>query len=180
VLAASTGHRAVGNSIGGWIAAELALLGPPGLSHLILVDSVGINVPGHPVTDVGAMTVPQIMQLSFHDPKPFLRDPASLSTDEQAVLAANQAALQVYAPMMTDDTLAARLAALDLPTLVLWGESDGIVGVEYGRGYADAIPGARFVVLPQTGHMPQLETPAEVIEVIRVELETDADDPTDA
>ena len=96
------------------------------------------------------------------------------------MLASNQAALQVYAPMVTDDTLATRLAALDLRTLVLWGESDGIVGVEYGRGYADAISGASFVVLPQTGHMPQLETPAEVIEVIRVELETDADDPTDA
>ena len=76
--------------------------------------------------------------------------------------------------MMTDDTLTARLAALALPTLVVWGESDGIVDVGYGRAYAEAIAGARFVVLPGTGHMPQLETPEQVIEAIRAELETPA------
>lgn len=144
----------VGNSIGGWIASELALLQQNGLRRLILIDAVGIDVPGHPVTDVSAMAVPEIMQLSFHDPGPFLRDPASLSAEEQAVLVANQTALRAYAPTMTDRTLAPRLATLDLPTLVLWGESDGIVGVEYGRAYAEAIAGARFVVLPDTGHMP--------------------------
>jgi pimeloyl-ACP methyl ester carboxylesterase len=160
----------VGNSIGGWIAAELALLHPHGLSHLILVDAVGIDVPGHPVTDVSGMAVPQIMQLSFHDPQPFLRNPAALSAEEQAVLAANQTALQTYAPTMTDHTLSSRLATLALPTLVLWGDSDGIVGVEYGRAYAEAIPGARFLVLPETGHMPQLETPEQTIEAIRAEL----------
>jgi pimeloyl-ACP methyl ester carboxylesterase len=164
----------VGNSIGGWIAVELALLRPHGLRHLILIDAVGIDVPGQPVTDVSTMAVPQIMQLSFHDPEPFLRDPASLSTEERAVLGANQAALQIYAPMMTNAALAARLAALDLRTLVLWGESDGIAGVEYGRAYAEAIPGARFVVLPDTGHMPQVETPVQVIEAIQTELDIDA------
>jgi pimeloyl-ACP methyl ester carboxylesterase len=163
----------VGNSIGGWIAAELALLRPRSLSHLVLIDAVGIDVPGHPVTDVSAMAVPQIMQLSFRDPQPFLRDPASLSADEQAALAANQAALQIYAPTMTDGTLTSRLVSLVPPTLVLWGDSDGIVGVDYGRAYAQAIPGAHLVVLPDTGHMPQLETPDQVIEVIRTELKSD-------
>ena len=161
----------VGNSIGGWIAAELALLHPYGMRHLVLIDAVGIEGPGHPVTDVSAMTVPEIMQLSFHDPQPFLRDPASLSAEEQAVLAANQTALRSYAPAMTDPSFASRLAGLDLPTVVLWGDSDGIVEVEYGRTYAEAIAGARFVVLTDTGHMPQLETPHRVIEVMRKELE---------
>ncbi len=161
----------VGNSIGGWIAAELALLHPYGMRHLVLIDAVGIEVPGHPVTDVSAMTVPEIMQLSFHDPQPFLRDPASLSAEEQAILAANQTALRTYAPAMTDPSLASRLAGLDLPTVVLWGDSDGIVEVEYGRAHAEAIARARFVVLTDTGHMPQLETPDRVIEVMRKELE---------
>ncbi len=39
----------VGNSIGGWVAAELALLGSPRVSGYVLVDAVGIEVPGHPV-----------------------------------------------------------------------------------------------------------------------------------
>jgi len=45
------------------------------------------------------------------------------------------------------------------PTLVLWGEADRIVDPDYGRAYADAIPGARFELLRWSGHLPQLETP---------------------
>jgi pimeloyl-ACP methyl ester carboxylesterase len=153
----------IGNSIGGWIAAELGLLGTPWVSRLVLIDAVGLDVRGHPVTDVAGMAVPEIMQLSFHDPAPFLRDPAALSGDERASLAANQAALAVYAPEMTDPTLAARLNGLRLPTLVLWGAGDGIVDAEYGRAYADAIDGAQFELLPDTGHMPQMESPESVI-----------------
>ena len=46
-----------------------------------------------------------------------------------------------------------------MPTLVLWGDTDQIVDPDYGRAYAAAIPGARFQLLPATGHLPQLETP---------------------
>lgn len=158
----------IGNSIGWWIAAELALLEPPALTRLILIDAVGIDVPSHPLTDASGLQVPEIMKLSFHDPTAFLRDPAALSPEEQATLAANQRALAVYAASMTDPNLATRLEGLTIPTLVLWGESDGIADVEYGRAYADAIPGARFQVLDGTGHMPQLETPDLVIESISI------------
>jgi pimeloyl-ACP methyl ester carboxylesterase len=153
----------IGNSIGGWIAAELALLGPPSVTRLVLIDAVGLDVPGHPVTNLTGMAVPEIMQLSFHDPSPFLRDPATLSGDERATLAANQAALAVYAPKMADPSLASRLNELRLPTLVLWGAEDGIVDAEYGRAYAAAIDGAQFELLPDTGHMPQLESPDRVL-----------------
>jgi pimeloyl-ACP methyl ester carboxylesterase len=55
-----------------------------------------------------------------------------------------------------------RLATLEIPTLVLWGDSDQIVDVCYGRAYAAAIPMARFQLLTATGHSPQLETPDQV------------------
>jgi pimeloyl-ACP methyl ester carboxylesterase len=56
---------------------------------------------------------------------------------------------------------------VEIPTLVLWGDSDQIVTPEYGRAWADAIPKARFEVLKDTGHMPQLETPDQVLEALR-------------
>ncbi|XYH93595.1 alpha/beta fold hydrolase [Sorangium sp. So ce1128] len=62
-------------------------------------------------------------------------------------------------PVAGAPTLRRRLGAIDVPTLVLWGESDQIVDVEYGRAYADAIPTARFQLLTGTGHVPQIETP---------------------
>lgn len=52
---------------------------------------------------------------------------------------------------MSDPTLAGRLAHLELPTLVLWGDSDQIVDPGYGRAYAAAIPLARFHLLKDTG-----------------------------
>jgi pimeloyl-ACP methyl ester carboxylesterase len=156
----------IGNSVGGWVAVELALLTPERLSRVVLVDAVGVQAAGHPVADLSGLAVPEIMALSFHDPAPFTRDPASLSETERVALANNQAALAAYAPQMTDRTLAVRLAKLHVPALVVWGESDGIVDLDYGRAYAAAIPGAVFEVLPETGHVPQLETPEQLLGVV--------------
>jgi hypothetical protein len=68
-------------------------------------------------------------------------------------------ALAVYGSSMTDFSLLARLSAISIPTLVLWGERDEIVGPDYGRPFAEAIPNAEFRLLTQTGHVPQIETP---------------------
>lgn len=164
----------IGNSIGGWTAAELALLRSARVSGLVLIDAVGIDVPGHPVADAFSLTLEQIMQRSFHDPAPFLVDPTTLSDGARAVMAGNQAALAAYTNgTMSDAGLTGRLGALELPTLVLWGDSDGLADLDYGQAYAAAIPGARFQPLEGTGHMPQLETPDQVVQAIRGAREAD-------
>jgi len=158
----------IGNSVGGWIAAEMALMESPRISGIVLLDAVGIEVAGHPVADVSGLSVPEIQALSFHDPTPFRVDPASLPDAQKAIMAANGATLAVYAgtPAMADPTLLGRLSGIVIPTLVLWGESDQIVEPGYGRAYAHAIPTARLEVLPATGHLPQMETPDLVLQTI--------------
>jgi pimeloyl-ACP methyl ester carboxylesterase len=158
----------IGNSVGGWIAAELALLGSPRLSRIVLLDAVGIGVEDHPVANISGLSLPEIQALSFHDPTPFRVDPASIPDAQKAILAANGAALAVYvgSPAMADPTLLGRLTGISIPTLVLWGESDQIVKPAYGQAYAAAIHGARFEVLSATGHMPQMETPDLVLQTI--------------
>jgi pimeloyl-ACP methyl ester carboxylesterase len=158
----------IGNSVGGWIASEMALLGSARISGVVLLDAVGIAVDDHPVADVSGLSVPEIQALSFHDPTPFRVDPATIPDAQKAIMAANAAALAVYAgsPAMADPTLLARLSGTNIPTLVLWGESDQIVTPAYGQAYATAINGARFEVLPASGHMPQMETPDLVLQAI--------------
>ncbi|MEU8591592.1 alpha/beta fold hydrolase [Streptomyces sp. NPDC048664] len=149
----------VGNSFGGWLAAEIALLGSARVSGAVIVNGVGIEVEGHPVTDVAGLTPQQLRALSFHDPAKAPVPPtgqAAPSPDVQALIAYTGTA-------MTDQTLADRLAGLDLPVHVIWGASDGIVDADYGRAYAAAIPGAAFTLLPGTGHLPQLETPEKLL-----------------
>ena len=140
----------IGNSIGGWAAAELALLGSPRVSGAVLVNAVGIEVPGHPVsTDLSPSNV-------FFEPGRFPPGPPP-----------DLAPLSAYTGMtMADPTLRARLGELDLPVHVVWGAADGIVDVAYGEAYAAAIPGARFSVIERAGHLPQIETPEELLGVI--------------
>ncbi len=132
---------------------------------------------GHPVADVSGLFVPEIQALSFHDPTPFRVDPATIPDAQRAIMAANGAALAVYAGSvaMADPTLLGRLSRIAIPTLVLWGESDQIVAPVYGQTYAAAIHGARFEVLPGTGHMPQMETPDLVLQTIWDSGEAHAD-----
>jgi pimeloyl-ACP methyl ester carboxylesterase len=49
---------------------------------------------------------------------------------------------------------------------VLWGDSDRIADSDYGRTFAEAIPEAEFRLLPNTGHLPQIETPQQLLEAI--------------
>jgi len=150
----------VGNSLGGWIAAELALLLPTRISSLVIVDGVGIEVPEHPVADFFSLTMDQVAELGYYKPDAFRIDPSALPAAAQAVMAENRAALAVYAGQtMSDPGLRARLASVTVPTLVIWGEADRIADTEYGRAYAAAIPSAGFQLLREAGHLPQIETP---------------------
>ncbi len=151
----------VGSSLGGWVAAELGLLGSPRIERLVLVDAVGIEAPGHRVADVFSLTFREIAELSYHDPDGRVVEPSVLSASERAVLAGNRAALALYAgqPAMTDPGLRRRLAGVTHPTHVVWGAADGIADPGYGRAYAAAIPGATFELLPATGHLPHVESP---------------------
>jgi pimeloyl-ACP methyl ester carboxylesterase len=63
------------------------------------------------------------------------------------------------------------LGRISVPTLVLWGESDGLVTPAYGRAYAAEIPGARFETIPGAGHYPHVEQPetfaARVVDFVK-------------
>jgi pimeloyl-ACP methyl ester carboxylesterase len=55
-------------------------------------------------------------------------------------------------------TASQRLRGLEIPTLVLWGDSDRIAGPEYGRAYVDLIPTARFRIVAGVGHQSRLSS----------------------
>jgi pimeloyl-ACP methyl ester carboxylesterase len=157
----------IGNSVGGWIAAEMAAAGSPRLGAVVLVDATGIEVPGHPPADFFSLTLDQVAQLSYHNPAAFRIDPAAMSPQQQAAMVGNRETLAVYGGTdFTDPSLAGRLRSVRVPVLVTWGESDRIVDPDFGRAFAAAIPGARFQLLPGTGHVPQLETPDQLLAAV--------------
>ncbi|WP_112236773.1 alpha/beta fold hydrolase [Kribbella monticola] len=149
----------IGNSFGGWLAAEIALQHSPRVSRAVIVDAIGIEVDDHPITDVSGLSVADLRALSFHDPSKAPVPPAGTTGPSPDVLAL----IGYTGPAMVDPTLGKRLGEIEIPVHVLWGESDGIADPEYGRAFAAAIPGSTFTALPRTGHLPQLETPEELL-----------------
>jgi pimeloyl-ACP methyl ester carboxylesterase len=144
--------------LGGWVAAEMALLHSPRTSAFVIVDAVGIEVPAHPLPDSASLTPAELAKRAWFDPTK-MPDPSTLPPAVQATLPGNRAALAAYGGTMQDPTLLDRLSNVTAPTLVVWGEADRIGDVDYGRAYGAAIPGARFELLKDAGHLPQIETP---------------------
>jgi pimeloyl-ACP methyl ester carboxylesterase len=158
----------VGFSIGGWIASELAVRDTTRLGSIVLVDAVGIQVEGHQIADVFPLTPDELSALSYHNPAAFRIDPATLRPDQIAAMAANFQALGVYGrePGMHDPKLRRRLGRVTIPALVVWGESDGVVDPDYGRAYAQSLPNARFKLIPEAGHVPQIEQPERLLTLV--------------
>jgi pimeloyl-ACP methyl ester carboxylesterase len=174
----------VGLGLGGWIAAEMAVRCTHQVERLVLVDAVGIKVSGPTERDVADTFIigpREFLELAWHDAdagalQMKLPGLGSISEEELVTLLRNRrsAALFAWKPFMHNPKLGHRLARIDRPTLVLWGESDRIVTPEYGRAYAQLIPGARFELIEAAGHYPYLERPEAFVEAVIEFLMQDA------
>jgi pimeloyl-ACP methyl ester carboxylesterase len=151
----------IGSSVGGWIAAEMALRDNHGrLGALVLINAVGIHAvkKENHVLDVRTVDPADLGKLSFADPA-FRPDFSSFTDAQRATAAANRQTLAVYGGehFSFDPKLRARLRRVSLPVLVVWGEQDGVAPIGYGRGYAAAFGNGRFTSIPDAGHLPQIE-----------------------
>ncbi|MBM6398814.1 alpha/beta fold hydrolase [Phycicoccus sonneratiae] len=163
----------VGSSVGGWIASEMAVRdGAHRIRALVLLDAVGIEVPGEPVTDFFALDARGVAEHTFSDGDRFLVDPATLSDDERARLAGNLATLRVLAgdPYMHDSRLARRLGRVRVPATLVWGADDGIVSPAYGRAYAEAFAHGELHVVEMAGHLPHVERPDATLPLLDAAL----------
>ncbi|HYK81373.1 MAG TPA: alpha/beta hydrolase [Micropepsaceae bacterium] len=154
----------VGLSLGGWIAAEMAVKTTERLSHLVLVDAVGIkagNRESRDIADIYAITDKQLAELVYADPQAMSRNVKALPEGDLVLMARAREATGRYAwtPYMHDPKLKGRLHRIQIPTLVLWGEADRVASPDYGRNYAAALPNAEFALVQGAGHFPHLEQP---------------------
>lgn len=104
---------------------------------------------------------------------------ATTHRERPAVVARTRAAMERCAPAAVADALAGLAARADqtgflreirVPTLCLAGEEDVLTPPADARRMADAIPGARLVLLPGSGHLPCFEAPAALAEHLREQL----------
>jgi pimeloyl-ACP methyl ester carboxylesterase len=159
----------IGNSVGGWIAAEMALRDIEGrIKSMVLLNATGIRPDDRTqVTDIRTLAPSAVGRLAFYNPA--LRpNPATLTDEQRAGAAANQQTMASYAG---DDFLFApklrrRLRRVTAPVLVAWGEEDGVLTPEYGRAYAGVFPNGHYHPIAEAGHFPHIEQPGAVLGAI--------------
>lgn len=154
----------VGFSLGGWIAAEMAIKNTARIKKLVLVDAYGIKIGdkyARDIADIWFLAPEKVLELKYVDTKHGTFDYPSMPDAKLEVIARNRetTARLCWEPYMHHPRLRRRLHRIGVPTLVLWGEKDGIVNTAYGKAYAKAIPGAKFVAIPKAAHFPHVEAP---------------------
>ena len=161
-----------GVSLGGWIAAEIAVRWPERVKKLWIADAPGLWVDDVPLGDLFRWMQhrDKLREMLFHDPTgPMATLIIKDQPDEHTMLSAYQA-MTVLARMVWerpyDPKLAARLKRVQCPTLLLWGDHDRLVPPAYGEAYKKHIAGAQLELIANCGHLPMFEKEAEFVEAI--------------
>jgi pimeloyl-ACP methyl ester carboxylesterase len=97
------------------------------------------------------------------------RDFASMPEDALTIVARERESFARFGwePYLHNPKLRHRLHRIKVPTLLIWGEHDGIVTPAYAEAYRRLIPGARLVTIPRAGHLPQIEQPQALLAELR-------------
>jgi pimeloyl-ACP methyl ester carboxylesterase len=154
----------VGCQFGGWIAAELATKTPGIVRRLVLSSPSGVKlgpIDRLEFPDIFALPQSTLEALVFHDPQRMRQDPSRLSDEQLSIILRNRESLTLlsWEPYMHNPKLRHRLHRITAPTLLLRGESDGLVSADYLAGYAKLLPNARMATIAAAGHLPQMEQP---------------------
>jgi pimeloyl-ACP methyl ester carboxylesterase len=179
----------VGNSAGGTVAMQVALQHPERVQALILVDAAVFAGGGAPAWSRPILKTPQMdhlgpliarqlqaqgtefLKTAFHDPSKITPD---IFEGYQKPLQAENwdKALWQLTVSSQESGLVERLSEFAMPILVITGDDDRIVPTEQSLRLADELPNAMLSVIPQSGHLPHEESPAEFMQAVTEFLST--------
>jgi len=167
----------IGASFGGWIAAELAIRRTPRMAKLVLIDALGIRLGDRTTRDIADFhntDAALLESLKWADPAGRQGDPSKLSDSELTGMIRSREAFAHYGwrPYMHNPGLARWLHRVNVPTLVLWGEEDGVVKPDYGQAYAGLIGDATFEAVPAAGHYPHIEQADASTQIVRAFIDS--------
>lgn len=156
----------VGESFGGWVVGHYALAqgGPsrlggtvPAISKLVIADGA-LQIKGPPPSGPNpprSINDPAIGARGFEVMK-------SLPRADNSMVTSRVVGGSIIKQSLDDD----RLARIRTPTLVMWGDADELFPAERGRAYARTIPGARFSLIENCGHIPSVEQPRAFLKAL--------------
>lgn len=160
----------IGQSLGGWIALEMAVRDTTALRSLTLIGAAGIHVKGIAKGDIFLWSRDEFAQRMFRNPEArasFLG--RTIPPEQQKAFLRNRetTALLAWQPRLYDPHLRKWLHRIDVPTQVVWAEDDEVLPSAYGEELARLIPNARLSVIPDSGHLLYLDRPEALAARVR-------------
>jgi pimeloyl-ACP methyl ester carboxylesterase len=175
----------VGNSMGGYIAAEVAIQFPERVSRLVLVSAAGISSAetlqapiltiGRVATAIASNTAARYRQLASRPITRHMslalvaRHPRLLKADlayEGFFKGAGKPGFDDALRASLDYDFRDRLTDVKVPTLIVWGERDSIIPIRDADEFERLIDDSRKVVMEDCGHIPMAERPEAFNEVL--------------
>jgi pimeloyl-ACP methyl ester carboxylesterase len=163
----------VGHSFGGMVACEIAATMPERLTKLVLIDPLGLWRDDPPIKNWMILPEDQRRAAIFTDPDGvtagrFFELPSS--PEARVEVLANfiwsQACTGKFIWPIPDRGLRKRIHRITAPTLIIWGTADKVIAPAYAREFADRISNTRVELIDDAGHLPHLEQPQEVAQLV--------------
>lgn len=168
----------VGNSLGGAIGAQIAIVEPTRVKTLVLVCAAGLVMPtpsplqhridaGENPFVIESYEAYQAWTRFLFERPPIIPEPIKRYLAERFIERGPMHE-KIMGDLLSDDfDLTPELGDIDARTLVLWGDRDRLIDISVGHLYAERIRDAALVVLHGVGHCPQYERPARTARLIR-------------
>ena len=156
----------IGGFMGGWIAAEMAVMCPQALSSLTLIGTAGMRPGEGEIADIFLLGEDETISQAIGESDIVT---AAIEREEPItrIRGREMTTRLCWKPYMHDPSLIHLLPRVEAPTLVVWGENDRIVPVSAGERIAAAMPNARLEVVEGAGHLPHIENPEQVIPLLK-------------
>jgi pimeloyl-ACP methyl ester carboxylesterase len=173
----------VGNSMGGAIALDVAVSAPERLAGLVLIAPAASGQPDPEALDPQMRRGVAAWEAASGDPEALLRFETQWWLDgpdapegrvggaaRELVLDMNRTVIANAVPEGAGHAgidAWPRLGAIDMPVTILCGNRDEEFAIDTCRAIAEEIPGARFELLPGVAHLPMLEIPDRIADLIQ-------------
>ena len=168
-----SGVHILGQSLGGWIALEMAVRSTQRLRSLTLISPAGIHVKGVRKADIFIIDPEEQARLAYADPKLGEEAAARAAADKYqdlAILNRIASARFGWQPRFFNPRLERWLHRVNVPTHIIWGEGDCIIPLAYAEAFHRLIPGSTLTMIPNAGHLPHVERASAVTEAIQAFL----------
>ncbi len=159
----------VGESLGGWLAAEVAAHHPERVERLALLAPIGLEILEERYADIFSMNPHELAEVLFHDParaREFFPADPDLEFIAEAYSDRTTFARLCWTTSYTNPKLGERLYRVKAPTLLLWGDSDGIVPIAYAERWRELLPDAELKVIERCGHAVTLDCGEKAAELV--------------